>query len=210
MDLSFNQLRKPLNFALQIKDFLIHRKAIKSFVHAAFAIEDTWVDSGSVKEVEYPLLKELCQKAGEFDGPIVEIGTLFGFATTKLALWKKPQQKIITVDNYCWNPIGLPPRAHLQLTTRVLEYLRQTGQVELLNIDKSKFFRDFKLRPAMVFLDADHSYEETKKDILWALGAKAPIISGHDYSDLCPGVKKAVDEFGGPDQLLGSVWTLKA
>ena len=50
----------------------------------------------------------------------------------------------------------------------------------------------------MVFLDAIHDYEETKKDIEWARLVGAKIIAGHDYCDEFPGVKQIVDEMGGP------------
>ena len=60
----------------------------------------------------------------------------------------------------------------------------------------------------MVFLDAMHDYEETKKDIHWAQSVSAKIISGHDYCDEFAGVKQIVDEFGGPRELGGSVWVL--
>jgi hypothetical protein len=60
----------------------------------------------------------------------------------------------------------------------------------------------------MVFLDAMHDYEETKKDILWAQSVSASIISGHDYCDEFAGVKQIVDECGGPCELGGTVWVL--
>ena len=43
-----------------------------------------------------------------FAGPIVEIGTLLGVSTTHMALWKTPDQRIITVDLFAWNPWGIP------------------------------------------------------------------------------------------------------
>lgn len=52
----------------------------------------------------------------------------------------------------------------------------------------------------LVYIDADHSYEAVKRDILfWS--DKCNIISGHDYDDSGKyGVKRAVDEiFGKPD-----------
>ena len=58
-----------------------------------------------------------------------------------------------------------------------------------------------------IFIDAGHSYEEAIVDIRWAAKLKIPIISGHDYSDAHPGVKKAVDEvFGTAIKVVGSVW----
>ena len=48
----------------------------------------------------------------------------------------------------------------------------------------------------MVFIDADHTYEAVKRDIqLWSpLIAPGGLISGHDYGEEWPGVKRAVDE----------------
>lgn len=50
-----------------------------------------------------------------------------------------------------------------------------------------------------VFIDADHSYESVKKDIIAWLPKirKGGIISGHDYSNNHKGVMKAVNEIFG-------------
>jgi len=49
----------------------------------------------------------------------------------------------------------------------------------------------------LVFIDADHSYEATKADLVaWAPKVKASgILSGHDYNSDFPGVVRAVREF---------------
>jgi hypothetical protein len=142
-------------------------------------------------------------------GPIIEVGTLLGITTTNMALAMSPEQKIITVDNYCWNPWALSPDVHASLTATVLHYLIKTGQVEQIRMDKNEFFRNYRgPAPAMVFLDAVHDYPETKKDIEWAQKVGAKIIAGHDYCDEFPGVKQVVDEFGGPRQQCASVWVL--
>jgi hypothetical protein len=59
-----------------------------------------------------------------------------------------------------------------------------------------------------VFLDADHSYEETRSDIEWALAAGARIIAGHDYSVEHPGVVRAVDEVATP-AVTERVWLIR-
>jgi hypothetical protein len=156
-----------------------------------------------------PFIQGLVRESRAHSGPIVEIGTLLGVTTTHMALAKAPQQKIITVDVYCWNPWGLTPDVHEALATQVLYYLRETDHVECVRMDKNEFYRTYDgPPPAMVFLDAWHDYDETKKDIEWAVGVGAKIISGHDYCDQFPGVKQAVDEFGGPRQRAGTVWVL--
>jgi predicted O-methyltransferase YrrM len=154
-------------------------------------------------------VQRLVRESSQFSGPIIEIGTLLGVTTTNMALVKAPQQKIITVDVYCWNPWGLSPDAHAALTRQVLYYLEQTGHVECIRRDKNEFYREYAgPAPALAFLDAWHDYEETKKDIEWAKRAGAKIIAGHDYCDEFPGVKQAVDEYGGPRELASTVWVL--
>ena len=155
------------------------------------------------------LLRELVRESRRFDGPIIEVGTLLGLTATEMALVKAPHQQIKTVDLYCWNPWGLTPDVHADLAAQVLYYLIEKGDVEMIRADKNEYYRSYNgPAPAMVFLDAMHDYEETKKDIEWAKSVGAKIISGHDYCDAFPGVMKVVDEFGGPRRLGGTVWAL--
>jgi hypothetical protein len=165
---------------------------------------------GTVFEEEYNLLRELVREAGRYEGPIIEIGTLLGGTTSRLALWARQGQKVITVDNFSWNPWGLTAEQHKSLASQVLYYLTQTGQVELVCQEKGRFYRTYNGRPpALVFLDANHQYDHTKTDIQWALKVDARIISGHDYCDHWPGVIQVVEEYGGTERLRGSVWVLK-
>jgi hypothetical protein len=110
---------------------------------------------------------------------------------------------------FYWNPWGLTSEQHRDITTQMLYYLTQTNHVELVVSCKNAFYETYRGEPpALVFLDAMHDYPETAKDIAWARSAGAQIISGHDYSTEFPGVIEAVDEAGGPAQLVGSVWRL--
>jgi hypothetical protein len=172
-------------------------------------LRDFRVDCDTVEPAGVALLQQLVRESQQHTGPIVEIGTLVGITTTQMALAKAPQQKIVTVDAYCWNPWGFGADAHESITRQVLYYLIARGEVELVRADKNKFYRDYQGEaPAMVFLDAMHDYDETKKDIEWARAAGAEIIAGHDYCTKFPGVMRVVDEFGGPRQLGGTVWVL--
>ncbi len=156
-----------------------------------------------------PLIERLIRESRKYSGPIIEVGTLLGITTTTMALAKAPEQKIITVDLYCWNPWGVTPDVHEALTSQMLHYLVKTGHVDRVSMDKNAFYRSYKgPAPSMVFLDAMHDYEETKKDIEWARRVGARIIAGHDYCDAFPGVKQIVDEEGGPRELGGTVWVL--
>jgi hypothetical protein len=56
----------------------------------------------------------------------------------------------------------------------------------------------------LIFIDADHSYEAVKKDILnWQ--NKTKILAGHDYNYKI-GVRKAVDELLPKAKILGTIW----
>ena len=50
------------------------------------------------------------------------------------------------------------------------------------------------VHPNLVYIDACHTYEGCKNDIINALKLNPKIISGHDYAHWCPGVIQAVDE----------------
>lgn len=166
-------------------------------------------EQATVEAEAIPFLQRLVRESRQYPGPIIEIGTLLGVTTTNMALCKAPEQKIITVDLYCWNPWSLPPENHRALASTVLHYLIQTGHVEQIVQDKNEFMRSYQgPPPAMVFLDAIHTYEETRLDIQWAKRVGAKIIAGHDYCDQFPGVQQVVDEFGGPRELAASVWVL--
>ena len=163
----------------------------------------------TVEAEAIPFIQKLVRESRKYPGPIIEIGTLLGITTTNMALAKAPEQKIITVDIYCWNPWSLPPENHRALASTVLHYLVQNGHVEQVFQDKNEFIQTYQgPAPALVFLDAIHTYEETKIDIEWARRIGAKIIAGHDYSDQFPGVKQIVDECGGPRELSASVWVL--
>lgn len=164
----------------------------------------------TVESEGVPLIQRLVRESRQFPGPIIEIGTLLGITTTTMAMVKAVHQKIITVDLYCWNPWGVTPEVHEALASQILRYLVETGHVDRVTMDKEEFYRTYNgPEPAMVFLDAMHDYESTRRDIEWASRAGAKIIAGHDYCDKFPGVIKVVDEFGGPRELGGCVWALE-
>lgn len=165
--------------------------------------------TATVEPEAIDFVRELTVASRRFAGPIIEIGTLLGVTTTTLALAKAPHQKIVTVDAYCWNPWGLSPAIHEAVAESMLRYLVATGHVERVCMDKNDFYDAYRgPRPALVFLDAIHDYEETRKDIEWARRIGASMIAGHDYCDAFPGVVKIVDECGGPRRLVGTVWAL--
>jgi hypothetical protein len=143
-------------------------------------------------------------------GPIIEVGTLFGSSTRVMALAKDQGRPLISVDVYKWNPLGLSPDSHFELTGFLLEELVRSHGLRLVRQDKDQFYRDYGGEPpALVFLDADHSYEATLADIQWAKSVGARVICGHDYNqEAFPGVCRAVDEEGGARLLVGTFWVL--
>ena len=56
------------------------------------------------------------------------------------------------------------------------------------------------IHPDLIYIDACHTYEGCKNDILNSLKLKPKVISGHDYAHWCPGVIQAVDEVLGKPQ----------
>lgn len=154
-------------------------------------------------------LGELVRRAPK-EGPIIEIGTLFGWSTRIMALAKPVDQKLITVDMFVWNPWDLSSKEHQWLTGRLLAGASEKLNVEQVVMDKNLFYAGYKgPAPALMFLDAGHSYEETRRDIEFAKRVNARIICGHDYDKTnWPGVVQAVEEFGGPSELVGSLWVL--
>lgn len=136
-------------------------------------------------------------------GAIVEIGTLFGFSTRVMTLFKSPDRELITVDDYSWNPLALPPLLHRRCTAAALTEAVQSSNVRLVCGDKAQFYAEYSgPPPALVFLDAVHTYDETKRDIDWARRVHAGIVCVHDYGPDHPGVLHAVDEAGGPKTLV--------
>ena len=132
-------------------------------------------------------------------GTFVEFGTLFGLTAKRIAA-AKPKLKIICVDNFCWNPFGLPPALHEQFTRRILFNELASGQIELF-VGTSEEFRKLHsststLNFNSVFFDALHQYEPVKAEIQWAKSHNIPCITGHDYHNPSPifGVTRAVDE----------------
>jgi len=196
-------------FALSA-DIIRYRVSVNQFIKFRNSGRNAF--AGSVLPEELPLLKELVELSAERNGPILEIGTLYGFTTQHIAEYKQPDQELITVDNFSWNPIGLPEDAHRDFCYRSLYYLRKCANTTIYNGSGRSFYSSYDGQtPSMVFIDADHSYEGAKEDIDWAVTRGIPIISGHDYSDAHPGVVRAVNEMF-PENLrvMGSLWACVA
>ncbi len=184
-----------------------YRSQVRTFVE--FCADHRKAFSGSVQRNELGFLHELISMANTIDGPIVEIGVLFGFTTQHIASWKTIDKKLIAVDDFSWNPIGFDNETHLEFTKRILYYLVKHANTRLYNCSNTEFYRNYQGKtPSMVFIDASHRYRDVFEDIRWAKESEIPIISGHDYGEDFPGVFSAVNEAFGKENVktCGSVW----
>jgi hypothetical protein len=99
--------------------------------------------------------------------------------------------------------------AHRDFSRRSLHYLTTCGGVTLFEGISTEFYATYQgPAPSMVFIDASHEYEHVLADIRWAKEVGVPIVSGHDYSQFWPGVKRAVDESFGAENVTvrGTLW----
>ena len=136
---------------------------------------------------------------------VVEVGTLFGLTAREIDR-RMNGGRVIAVDNFSWNPFGLPPKIHEDFTRRIL---KDSG-VELINCSSEDWRKKVQGKIDMVFFDASHRYEDVKAECEWAKEAGIKIVSGHDYGNPNPlfGVTRAVDEvFGkGNVEVVGMCW----
>lgn len=154
-------------------------------------------------------MKAVCAWATEKPNmTIVEVGTLFGLTARELARQVVGGQ-VIAVDNFSWNPFGLPPAIHEAFTRRFL----RGSKVELINCSSEDWRKQVTGKIDMVFFDASHRYEDVKAECEWAKFAGIKIISGHDYGNPNTrfGVTRAVDEVFGKEnvQVVGMCWRVR-
>jgi hypothetical protein len=163
---------------------------------------------GGLTQIEEEAIVKLVQKANQFPGPIIEFGTLFGITTKLMVSVADESQRVVTVDNFCWNPFGLTPELHEIFTRKILRVELESQKLELIVAGSEEFRKGYSgEKPAMVFFDADHSYAAVKEEIQWAKAIGVPLICGHDYRNECFGVTQAVDEeFPDGVEFSGMVW----
>lgn len=139
---------------------------------------------------------------------VVEVGTLFGLTARELSYWIAGG-RVVAVDNFSWNPFGLPSKIHEAFTRRIL----RGSKVELVNCSSEDWRKQVTGKIDMIFFDASHRYEDVKAECEWAKAAGIKIISGHDYGNPNPrfGVTRAVDEVFGKEnvEVVGMCWRVK-
>lgn len=157
---------------------------------------------------------------------VVELGVFDGY-TAMTILEKCPQVQYFGVDKWahpdtyqCLAPRGEESRrvygvvdmpALYQLTLKNIEPYKDRATLILeTTLEASNKFENNSID--LVFIDADHSYEGVKADILaWAPKVKmGGIVSGHDFSWV--GVRKAIEECLSINQITtftDDVWVFK-
>lgn len=154
-------------------------------------------------------MRAVCGWATEDIGmTVVEVGTLFGLTARELA-WQVVGGRVIAVDNFSWNPFGLPPKVHEAFTRQIL----RGSKVELINCSSEDWRERVTGRIDMIFFDASHRYEDVKAECEWAKERGITSICGHDYGNPNPrfGVTRAVDEVFGKEnvEVVGMCWRVK-
>lgn len=154
-------------------------------------------------------MKAVCAWATEDMGyTVVEVGTLFGLTARELAS-TVVGGRVIAVDNFSWNPFGLPSEIHEAFTRRIL----RGSRAELINCSSSDWRKQVTGCIDMIFFDASHRYEDVKAECLWAKERGIPNICGHDYGNPNPrfGVTRAVNEVFGAEniEVVGMCWRVK-
>lgn len=171
-------------------------------------IESFW---GSITEADEVGVALAVQKSSVYDGPIVELGTMFGHTTLLLASRKERTRELVTVDNYSWNPFCLPADVHRTFTKRTLRHAIETANVSIFDGTTRQFFAQCNVAPALVFIDASHEYADVLGDIDGAIACGAKVIAGHDFCEEHQGVQRAVFErFNSDITVIANVWIAKA
>jgi len=138
---------------------------------------------------------------------IVEIGSYKGRSTHALL----SAGAYVTAVDHFYGSAGEDAHARDAVADGIYrDFIANTGNapnlctVRLPSLHAATMFRDGAFD--MVFIDADHRYEEVKKDILaWRPKAKR-LLCGHDFSASWPGVLKAVTETLGAVEVYDSIW----
>lgn len=140
---------------------------------------------------------------------ILELGAFLGKSTRVLCdntkgtvcsidLWEQTEGGLIATFPEVYKEFIDNLRDHL--IAQKLSFYKATTDyaLSLLKNEGRKF--DF------IFIDADHRYEQVKKDILGSMEllSQGGIISGHDYN--WEGVKQAVDEIFPKFNLHSNIW----
>lgn len=154
---------------------------------------------------------EALTKRAPVGGLVAELGTMRG-PMADCALSLRPDLQWVMVDN--WLPMDRQPQRYIdtqddnalkdtvrcQADRNAAYQVAATNHISVVSMSTAQASTLFKCGTFdLVFIDADHSYEGVKEDIvLWrGLVKEGGWLGGHDYLNIDPrfeGVNRAVDE----------------
>lgn len=193
----------------KIKSIVKHRKGLWNLrgEYSFFLDRPVATNFGSVNNTEAEALKRVVEIDNGFDGPMIEVGTLFGHTAQLIASCKTPDMQLFTIDNYSWNPFQLSPNHHREFTLNSLRIASERHHVRIVDSRSTAFFSLFHGNPpSLVFLEGAHDYSTVKSEIEFAKSLGAHAIAGHDYKSEHPVLVKAVDESFKKVDLFDSLW----
>jgi predicted O-methyltransferase YrrM len=172
--------------------------------------------SGWFTEVEVEVYRSLVSAIRS--GIVVEVGVWKGRSLSAiLDTCRANRNRLYAIDT--WKP-DLRDAGYQEAAVHDVEaifvrnlcLLGHHATVEIIREDSVRASNQFPDRSVdLVFLDADHSYESVRKDLLawFPKVAQNGVLCGHDYTTR-PGVRRAVDEMFGPCAALpgGSIWVV--
>lgn len=153
---------------------------------------------------------------------IAEIGSWRGRSARAMA--DNSQAKIFCIDTFADHAVGIPgwwndpsdlhadpDWLYREFANNLSDHLDRTVfACRMTSMQAAKVLQD--MRYSLIFIDADHSYQSVKDDILaWRpLLAENGVFCGHDYDHpQCPDVKKAVDELIPDFYLVDTIWVAR-
>jgi hypothetical protein len=140
---------------------------------------------------------------------LAEIGCYAGESTAHFAKSDRCQQ-VIAIDP--WQQYDEPDTKMVHVRMEEVEKLfdqRVMGlrvkKMKCKSLEAVNFFQNRELDA--VYIDGSHTYEDVVQDINAWLPKVSVYVCGHDYSNVFPGVVRAVNEiFGKPDIVSDSSW----
>jgi len=123
-------------------------------------------------------------------GLIVEIGGLYGGATSVLAS-NAPEAQVVVVDDFSWAPRGEASEDLLR------DNMARRGitNVEVVKGDSREVGSKWTKAIDLLFVDGGHSYEFVSSDLLF-FGPWADVVACHDYDNPhWPDIARAIEEW---------------
>jgi predicted O-methyltransferase YrrM len=145
---------------------------------------------------------------------VLEMGADLGFSTVVLA---RAARELHSVDWFC----GDPMTGTVDTLAQFRANLRSHGVEDRVAVHVGRFEAVLPVLPShsfdLVFVDGDHSYDAVRRDMELARCLLAPggALAVHDYGRVAPpgqaewGVARAVDEMGGPAEVVDTLAILQ-